>query len=217
MICRGFVIRKAGRCVYNYSMEPYYIIGLGNPGAEYDGTRHNIGRTVVTHMAEKEHLTLRDDTYASSRVGEGNISGVPVVYVLPDTYMNRSGDAVRYFKEKHNLSAARCIVVYDDIDVPLGVLKVTTGRGDGGHNGIKSIIGALESRDFPRVRVGIAPTSFWTGTVKRPPSGGPLEKYVLGSVSVRERTKLEACIPTIEDVIRTIVTRGVVDAMNRYN
>lgn len=193
-------------------MKPYYLIGLGNPGAEYERTRHNVGRQMVERLAEEANAEWSPDKHANARIAMTN----DVVYVLPETYMNRSGDTVRYLSEKHGAAPDHIVVMYDDIDLPLGTFKVSHGRGDGGHNGIKSIIGGI-GKDFPRIRIGIAPTSFWTGAVKRPAAGRALEKYVLGAFGSRERTKIADLETEVSEALATIMQEGVAAAMNRYN
>ncbi|MCA9363913.1 aminoacyl-tRNA hydrolase, partial [Candidatus Kaiserbacteria bacterium] len=177
----------------------WYVIGLGNPGDKYAGTRHNIGRDTL--------LVLRDEgsfgawefhKYAMAQSAKGELGGETVELVLPETFMNKSGDTVRYLVEKEGARAGQCVVVYDDVDLPFGEVKVSVGRGAGGHNGVQSIIDALGSREFVRVRIGIAGKSFWTGKVRRPKAGAPLTRHVLGMFSSSEREKL----PTLYTEVR---------------
>ncbi len=153
----------------------FYIVGLGNPGDKYKQTRHNVGRMMVEAL--KEDGSFSDWTkskHANALYAHGEVGGGPAELILPETFMNKSGETVRYVVEKHEAKPEDFIVVHDDIDLPFGELKTGVGRGAGGNNGVESIIKHLGSKDFVRVRVGIAPRSFWTGEVKRPQGGGPL-------------------------------------------
>ena len=131
--------------------------------------------------------------------------------------MNRSGDAAAYFIQKHNADPAHLIVVHDEIDLPLGSVRVGTNHGPGGHNGIKSMIEGTKSKEFARVRIGIAPTSFWTGKVKRPAGGEALSKFVLGPLSRAERAVMADVAPRVHAAIEMIAIDGVASAMNRFN
>lgn len=189
----------------------HYIIGLGNPGAEYDHTRHNIGRVAVELVREKRGLSMWEkDKHAQALVSRG----ADVTLVLPETYMNRSGETARYLVEKLGVRPEELIVIHDDIDLPLGTVRVAAGRGAGGHNGIRSIIDALGTNAFIRIRIGIAPTSFWTGAVKRPK---PLEQFVLGRFSLSERRVAHAAAERVDSILEDILREGPVVAMNRYN
>lgn len=196
----------------------YYIVGLGNAGAEYAHTRHNIGWLVLDALRTKHRMPepiLQNSV--SGRVTEGNISGVSVSALYPETMMNNSGSAVRKFVAPEDIS--RLVVLYDDIDVPFGEVRVSFGRGDGGHNGIKSIIEKIGSRDFVRVRIGIGKVGFWPwerGTLKRP-QGASLPRYVLGKFSKYELTAVEKVSVTVDEIVTVVVQYGHITAMNRYN
>lgn len=193
------------------------IIGLGNPGDEYEHTRHNVGRAAVESLARESGAgAWRYEKYANATCAEGTQGGVPVLFVLPETFMNRSGETVRFLREKHGVPNEHIIVVHDEVDLPLGTLRIAVGRGDGGHNGIRSIVDALGGTAFVRVRIGISPTSFWTGKVKRP-QGGALSKHVLGPFSKRERAAIESLAPRIKEAVGTIIADGVPAAMNKFN
>ncbi|MEZ4200633.1 MAG: aminoacyl-tRNA hydrolase [Candidatus Paceibacterota bacterium] len=141
-----------------------HIIGLGNPGEKYIGTRHNVGRDFLLWLAEHESFsTWQTDRYAQAQCAEGNIKGEPMLLALPETFMNKSGETVRYLKDKQSLLPEHCILVYDDVDLPVGTFKISTDRGSGGHNGVQSVMDGLGSKSFVRVRIGVARTSFWTG------------------------------------------------------
>lgn len=195
----------------------HFIIGLGNPGIEYAATRHNVGRVLVERFARSLDVSFSSDRNAQALTASATVGGAPLTLVLPETFMNRSGETARFLKEKQHARPEECIVVYDDVDLPLGTVRVTHGRGDGGHNGIKSLIEGFKTKDFIRIRVGIAPTSFWTGKVKRPAAGGPLERFVLGRFSRSEQGKLDDIFDRTSQAIETIVSDGVERAMNEFN
>lgn len=197
----------------------YYIVGLGNPGDEYAYTRHNVGwlalDAFIKNVQLPEAVSVR---HASGRISEGVVSGVPVITLYPDTFMNHSGTAVRKLVDKG--AASSLIVLYDDVDVPLGDIKVSFGRGSGGHNGVESIIKSLDTKDFIRVRIGVAKMGFWPwekGQVKRPQGGEALLRHVLGKFSRRENDALAQGLERTTAALRLILTDGYAKAMNQYN
>ncbi len=194
----------------------FYIVGLGNHGEKYQNTRHNVGWLGGDYIREKAKLPeLIGDKAMSGRVTEGVIVGTPVRLLYPDTYMNNSGSAAVKFVPKAEVG--NLIVVHDDIDLPLGEIKLGRGRGDGGNNGIKSLIEKLGTKDFIRIRIGIAPRSFWTGEVKRPKGGGPLERFVLKPFTTKEETQLKEVKERAFGALQTILQSGLEIAMNRFN
>ncbi len=195
--------------------EPFYIVGLGNPGEKYADTRHNVGWIMLDALREQCGLPdlIQSAKYAG-RISEGVLSGIDVTLLYPDTFMNKSGSAVAKLVPK--TESAQLIVVYDEVDLAVGEVKVSFGRGDGGHNGIKSIVQSLGTKEFVRIRVGISPKSFWTGKTKRP-AGAKLPNYVLGKFGSSEQKHLEAVKEQIPQIIATIITDGVEQAMNRFN
>jgi PTH1 family peptidyl-tRNA hydrolase len=200
--------------LYNVSM--FYIVGLGNHGEKYQNTRHNVGWIVCDYVRGKASLPdLAPDNSMSGRVTEGKLSGAGIRMLYPDTYMNNSGAAVAKFVPRNEVGSL--IVIHDDIDLPLGEIKLGKGRGDGGNNGIKSIIDKLSTKDFIRIRVGIAPRSFWTGEVKRPKGGGPLERFVLKPFTRSEAPKLEEVKERAYGALQEILQNGLNSAMNKFN
>ena len=140
----------------------YYIVALGNPGAEYEYTRHNIGWLVLDTLREQNHFSsLVASGKYSGRVADGKMANTAVQALYPDTFMNNSGVAVR--KLLPSIDTSTLIVLHDEVALPLGELKVSIGRGDGGHNGIKSIIKELGTNEFIRIRIGVAGRTFLTG------------------------------------------------------
>lgn len=194
----------------------FYIVGLGNPGEKYVGTRHNIGWHVLNYCIEEWKLpSLIQDNSLSGEVTDGVVSGVEVAVLYPSTFMNNSGTAVAKMVPKNE--TGQLIVVHDDIDLPLGEVKIGKGRGAGGNNGVNSIIEKLGTKEFIRVRIGIAPKSIWTGQAKRPAGGGPLERFVLQRFSPREQKQLTFVQEKVRYAIETILSEGLEAAMNQYN
>lgn len=191
----------------------FYILGLGNPEEKYDNTRHNVGRDFVRDLAGVE---FQKSKHANALYAWGTVAGEEVEWLLPETYMNKSGDTARYVAEKHGAKPADFIVLYDDVDLAIGEMKVSVGRGDGGHNGIKSLIQALKSKDFVRIRIGVAPKSFWTGKARRPEAAA-LSRHVLGKFTSGEQKKLAVVRDEVEKALEMIVGEGTQKAMNRFN
>jgi PTH1 family peptidyl-tRNA hydrolase len=194
----------------------HYIVALGNPGEKYADTRHNVGWLALTHCLAQWQLPEPISSAAfSGLVSEGEVCGIAIKTLCPTTFMNNSGSAVVKLVPKKEIE--RLIVVHDDIDVPFGKIKLGKGRGAGGNKGVQSIIDAEGSNEFVRVRVGIAPKSFWTGKIKRPAGGGPLERFVLKPFTSSEQKQLEEVFKKVAAAIETVITDGAMVAMNRYN
>lgn len=196
----------------------FYIVGLGNPGEKYERTRHNVGRNAVETVAQSGSFSeWTKSKNANAFYAHGAIGEERVELILPETFMNKSGETVSYVVQKHGAAPSDFIVVHDEIDLPFGEIKIGKGRGSGGNNGVQSIIDKLGSKDFVRVRVGIAPKSFWTGKIKRPQGGGPLERYVLKPFTPKEQEKLEDIKNRVNAALEMVVNDGVEKAMNEYN
>ena len=194
-----------------------HLLGLGNPGAQYDRTRHNVGRDQLIELVQAAGGAWHKDKLANALVAECVVAGQPISCYLPETFMNKSGDIAAYLAEKQGVRPSDLLGLHDDLDLGIGDIKISRGRGDGGNNGLKSIIGRLGSKDFARVRIGIAPRHWWTGVARRPQAGAPLERFVLQRFTRSERTQLADLTPTIQAVIETVVEDGVDAAMNHYN
>ncbi|MCB9818456.1 aminoacyl-tRNA hydrolase [Candidatus Nomurabacteria bacterium] len=194
----------------------YYIVGLGNPGEKYSNTRHNVGWLALDYfLVENQLPAFVSSKQFSGKVTEGVVAESEVKVLYPDTYMNNSGSAVVKFVPKDDIS--KLIVVHDDIDLPFGEVKIGKGRGAGGNNGVQSIIEKLDSRDFVRVRIGIAPKSLWSGEIKRPAGGGPLERFVLKPFGLLEKKDLPELYKKVQLAIELIISEGVEKAMNKVN
>jgi PTH1 family peptidyl-tRNA hydrolase len=193
-----------------------YIVPLGNPGDRYKDTRHNVGWLAMDHIiATHGWPSLIEDKKMSGRTTGGRVGSEPVAILYPDTFMNNSGAAV--VKLVPSAEMADLVVMHDEIDLPFGEIKISHSRGAGGNNGVKSIIEKTGSKEFVRIRIGIAPTSFWTGKVKRPLGGGPLERFVLKPFTPSERKLLPEVFVKVDVALQTIIEKGVEAAMNQHN
>ena len=186
------------------------IVGLGNPGKEYSTNRHNIGFLCINHFARIHRIAL-DNKKGKARIGIGTVPGNEVVLAKPQTYMNASGIAVSQLMQRYKITLEDLIVVHDDLDLPLGKIRIRQGSSAGGHNGIKSIIACLGTQDFIRIRVGIS----------RPQAEGECAEtvvdYVLGDFCPDDRKVVEDTIHRVSDVIICIITEGLTAAMNKFN
>lgn len=194
----------------------WVIVGLGNPGEEYKDTRHNAGRMALDFYAKQAGLSSwKVDKKSQSLTTGGHVGKTLLAFVLPETFMNNSGAAVAKFV-KGVKAAERLIVVYDDLDLPLGTLKVSFDRGSGGHNGVESIIKAVKTKKFVRIRIGICP---WTidGELRKPKGEAEVEKHILGKFRPNEMEELKRVFKKVADAIDLIVGGGYEQAMNRYN
>ena len=191
-----------------------YIVGLGNTGAEYEQTRHNAGFLALEYLSGKFSLppAVKAGQYAG-RISEGEINGLPVTLFYPLTQMNHSGKAVKKLLTNNSGTASELLLIYDDIDIVVGNLKLSFGRGDGGHKGLKSVIDVLGTKDFNRIRVGIAGRNL----PRRPQGGEALSRYVLSPFTTNEIASLETVFETISEAVSTLLTSGWEIAMNRFN
>jgi peptidyl-tRNA hydrolase, PTH1 family len=181
------------------------IVGLGNPGRRYRGTRHNVGRDVLERVADKLGVRLADDGWARS--ARARFGKAAVLLAVPETYMNVSGQAVSDIARRRRVKPADLLVVYDDLDLPLGRLRLRPANGAGGHNGMRSIIEHLGTKAFPRLRVGIG----------RPPAGVAPEEFVLERFTPEERTVIDEAVERAANAALAVVSDGLEAAMNRIN
>lgn len=194
----------------------HIIVGLGNPGEKYEGTRHNTGRMAVQLFAKKHDFSeWRFDKKMNAQVCEGKVGKEKVTLLAPDTFMNNSGKAVAYLV-KSKKAALDIVVVYDDLDLPSGVMKLSFGRSSGGHNGLESIIRAVHTKDFPRIRIGVSPATPG-GKIKKPAGEEAVLKFLLGRFSEKEYDVLKKTFKKANDAIEVAVTEGYQMAMNRFN
>jgi PTH1 family peptidyl-tRNA hydrolase len=192
------------------------VAGLGNPGDQYEKTRHNAGRIILEHIAEANDFPdWKDDMKLKSRRAKGEIEDEKVEFLLPNTFMNNSGNAVCQIitdpKKAKNL-----IVVYDDLDLPIGSLKISFNRSSGGHNGLESVIKKVKSREFARIRIGVSPTTP-TGKMKKPKGEDAILKFLLGKFTDNELKTIKKLSKDVGKIIATISDEGVDKAMTIYN
>ena len=184
----------------------YLIVGLGNPGEEYSRTRHNMGFDVLDKLAQKYKININRHKYEGI-YGKGEIEGEKVILLKPQTYMNLSGNSVGQFVSFFKLKEEEIIVIYDDIDVATGTIKIRKQGSAGSHNGMKSVIKELATEKFPRVRVG-------TGNKE---GIQHLTDYVLEKLDKKEYEELEKGIELASEGIITILKSGIDSAMNKFN
>jgi len=182
------------------------IAGLGNPGEKYVHTRHNIGFMLIDSLAEA--LSVRVNLKGSNYIyGTGSFKGQKVILVKPETFMNHSGLALRNAVNKFRVDPGRCLICYDDINLPLGTLRIRPGGSHGGHNGIGNIIDILGTRDIPRLRIGIG-NDF--------PKGGQ-SGYVLSPFESDELPLVKEILENGSDAVLTFIREGADKAMNQFN
>jgi peptidyl-tRNA hydrolase, PTH1 family len=186
-------------------MKKFLIAGLGNPGAEYVNTRHNIGFKILDRIVQQEGLSW--ETAKLGQVAEYKLKGRTLILLKPNTYMNLSGKAVRYWMDKENIAKENILVVTDDLNIPFGTLRIKAKGSDGGHNGLKNIQLILNSADYPRFRFGI------TDAFKK----GQQVNYVLGEWSEEEKKTLSERLDKSADAIREFTLSGIANTMSIFN
>ena len=190
------------------------IVGLGNPGKTYARNRHNIGFRCLNHLAKLHSIPVKK-RQCQSQVGSGKIAGIEVLLAKPKTFVNLSGEAVGRLMHKYNVAIDDLIVIYDDLDLPLGKLRLRAGGSAGGHKGINSIISALGSEDFPRIKVGIGRPITENGTAIT--DEDVIVNYVLSDFTPQEGAVIKSAIVTVAEAIQCILNEGIVAAMNKFN
>lgn len=188
------------------------IIGLGNPGKTYARNRHNVGFQCLNHFA-RLHSIRFDHRQCQARVGIGEVRGEKLVLAKPGTFVNLSGESVADLVHKHNIPLSDLLVIYDDLDLPLGKIRLRQSGSSGGHKGMNSIISALGSEDFPRIRVGIGRPQ----AERQSMSEEAIVNYVLSDFSPQEEAIIKPVIATVAEAIDCFLTQGIVAAMNRFN
>lgn len=188
------------------SEKPLIICGLGNPGNEYEKTRHNVGFRVVDRLSESFKIPLTK-TIRAAMFGKGEIDGRAILLVKPMTYMNRSGVAVKEILERNDASPQDVLVICDDVNLPLGQLRLKRKGSSGGQKGLQSIIDRLRSEEFARLRLG----------VDSPGGNVPLEDYVLSSFKKSEESIAAEMIETALEAVLYVVRDGIHEAMSRFN
>ena len=194
----------------------YIIVGLGNPGHEYARTRHNTGRMAVEYFAKSAKLSeWKEDKKAKALVSRGIVGKTLTALVLPNTFMNKSGAAVAKFV-KSPKAAERMAVVYDDLDLPLGEMKISFNRGSGGHKGVESLMKVLKTKKFTRVRVGVSPSTA-SGALRKPVGEKVVVNYILTKFKAHELEVLKTVFKRVARALEVIATEGPQRAMNEFN
>ena len=183
----------------------YLIAGLGNIGRKYENNRHNTGFMAVDYIAQKHGIAI-SRTKFNADYGKGRIEGEDVILIKPRTYMNASGEAVRPFADFFRIPDENIIIIYDDIELPLGKLRIRKSGGAGTHNGMKSVIEHLGTTSFPRFRLGVGS-----------PEHGDVINYVLGDFSAEERKEMDSLIERTEKAVSKMMEKDIDMAMNMYN
>jgi PTH1 family peptidyl-tRNA hydrolase len=190
------------------------IVGLGNPGKEYASNRHNVGFRCINHLARR-HSIIMSIYRCQSQVGMGKIMGVECVLAKPRTFVNRSGLAVSQLMFRHKVEVGDLIVIYDDLDLPLGKMRIREGGSSGGHKGMKSIIGTIGSEDFCRIKVGIGRPIAENGTPISDEDA--VVNHVLSDFTTYEEQVIRPVVHKVAEAIESILTKGVTTAMNEFN
>ena len=185
----------------------YIIAGLGNPGKEYENTRHNIGFDVIDRLAEEENIAVMESKH-KALIGKGYVAGQKVILAKPQTFMNLSGESIREIVDYYKVDdTAELIVISDDISLDVGQIRIRKKGSAGGHNGIKDIIAHLGPQEFQRIRVGVG----------EKPKDYDLAAYVLGHFAAEDRKKVEEAIAQAADAVGLMVQDRADEAMNLYN
>jgi len=186
--------------------ERWLIAGLGNPGTEYAGNRHNAGYMVADLLAGRMGARFKRDR-SGAAVATGRLAGLPVTLGKPLSYMNLSGRAVAVLRNFYKIPPDRVIVLHDDLDIPFGAIRLKLGGGDNGHNGLRSVTAALSTRDYYRVRLGIG----------RPPGRMDPADFVLRDFAAAERKQLPGLIDRSGDAVEALLTSGLAAAQNEFH
>ena len=190
------------------------IVGLGNPGKAYAHNRHNIGFRCLNYFA-KLHSIRFDHKQCQTRVGVGEIEGNKLLLAKPRTFVNLSGKAVSCLVHKHDIPLSNLLIIYDDMDLPLGKIRLRPSGGSGGHKGVKSIISALESENFPRIRVGIGRPTLPEGSANADEDA--IVNYVLSDFSLQEEDVIKSAISKVAEVIECFLVQDIEAAMSKFN
>ncbi len=182
------------------------IVGLGNPTREYEGTRHNVGFSVIYNISDKYNINV-DTKKHKALIGKGIIEGEKVILAMPQTYMNLSGESVRELVDYYKCDPEDIIVIYDDISLDVGKLRIRAKGSAGGHNGIKNIIAHLGTQEFPRIKVGVG---------EKPPRMD-LADYVLGHFSKEEQPIIREGADKACDAVALMIKEDIATAMNKFN
>ena len=184
----------------------WLIAGLGNPGPEYAGNRHNLGFLVADLLAARAGARFKRDR-SRAQLATGTLAGTPVILAKPMTYMNASGRPVAALRTFYKLPGDRIVVIHDELDIPFGAIRLKLGGGDNGHNGLRSVTAALGSRDYYRIRIGIG----------RPPGRMDPADFVLHNFAAAERAEVPEIVTRAADAAEVLIERGLAAAQNEFH
>jgi PTH1 family peptidyl-tRNA hydrolase len=193
----------------------YTFVGLGNPGEEYEDTRHNAGRMMLLWLAKSEGAEWKVDKKLNAQVAKIKLGKSPALLVLPDSFMNNSGKSVAPLVGSLK-AAEKLMVIYDDLDLPFGSAKMSFNKSSGGHRGVESIIKALKTEKFARIRIGTSPTSS-TGKMRKPQGEEKVMKHILGKFKPDELLALKKLSKKVNATLETFVESGLGSAMTEFN
>ncbi len=193
----------------------YIFVGLGNPGEEYNETRHNTGRMFLEWFGKSVDAEWNSDKKLSAQVAKVKMGKSPVTLLLPNTFMNKSGASVKPLVSSIK-AAEKLIVIYDDLDLPFGKAKISWNKSSGGHKGLESIIKAIKTEKFARIRVGISPTTP-TGKIKKPSGEEAVTKVILGKFKPDELIALKKLSKKVNEALETFVSDGLERVMTEFN
>ncbi|XP_021743884.1 chloroplastic group IIB intron splicing facilitator CRS2-B, chloroplastic-like [Chenopodium quinoa] len=191
----------------NLEYTPWLIVGLGNPGNKYHGTRHNVGFEMIDKISQKEGIVL-NTIQSKALIGIGSIGEVPIVLAKPQAYMNFSGESVGPLAAYYKVPLRHILLAYDEMSLPNGVLRIQPKGGHGHHNGVKNVMGHLDGRkDFPRLSIGIG----------NPPGNMDMKAFLLQKFSPTERRQIDAALEQGVEAVRTLVLSGFTGSITRFN
>ena len=184
----------------------YLIVGLGNPEEDYGKTRHNMGFNVINKLAEQYSIEINKKKF-KGLIGKGEIEGESVILLKPQTYMNLSGESIKEVIDFYKIETDKLLIIYDDMDIDIGQIKLRKKGGAGTHNGMKSVISCLNSEEFPRIRIGIG----------KPEDKSDMISYVLGYIPENEVKELDKATTNAKDAVIDFIITGIDNTMNKYN
>ncbi|MGE5473688.1 MAG: aminoacyl-tRNA hydrolase [Ignavibacteriales bacterium] len=185
----------------------YIIVGLGNPGKTYENTRHNVGFKTVDLLADRFNIAVSKKKF-NALIGEGNLAGEKIVLIKPQTYMNLSGESIFQILKWYKIDLSNLLIIYDDVDLETGSIRIRVKGSAGTHNGMRSIVDYIDSEDFPRIRIGIG---------KPPNPDYELADFVLSKFTQNEEEIIRKAVNDAADAAIAIIEKGISYAMNNYN
>jgi len=193
----------------------YIFVGLGNPGEEYEETRHNTGRMLLEWFGKSLDAEWKDDKKLNAKVAKVKVGKTPVTIVLPETFMNKSGNSIKKLVASIK-GAEKMVVIYDDLDLPFGTNKISFNKSSGGHRGLESIIKSIKTEKFARVRVGISPKTP-SGKIKKPKGEDAVTKIIMGKFKEDEIKELKMLSKKVGEALESFVSNGLEKAMTSFN